>query len=105
MGDYLENRGPTSPKEAKKLVKQLKKEGHTSKYVGWAYGYMLAHYPKDDRITILSVIDKNDERAIIPAYRRVIEDAFVEYGPTDLVQFFIIRLDDDHEFVCGISGV
>ncbi len=105
MGDNLENRGPTSPKEAKKLVKQLKKEGHTAKYVGRAYGYMIAHYPKDERVTILSVIDRNDERAVIPADRRVMEDAFFEYDPSDLVQFLIIRLDDDHEFVCGVSGV
>ena len=96
---------PTSTGEAKKLVKRLKKEGHAAKYVGQAYGYMIAHYPKDDQVTILSALDKNDEKAVIPAYRRLIEAAFIKYGPTDLMQFFIIKLDDDHEFVCGVSGV
>ena len=99
------NDWPTSPGEAKQLVKQLKKEGHAAKYVGRAYGYMVAHYPRNDQVTILSAIDKNDEKAVIPAYRRVIEATFIKYDPTDLVQFFIIRLDDDHEFVCGVSGV
>ncbi len=105
MGDHLENRGPASPREAKKLVKQLKKQGHTAKYVGRAYGYMLAHYPKDDQVTVLSVMDRDEERAIIPAYRGIIENALEEYGPSDLVQFLIIKLDDDHEFVCGVTGV
>ncbi|MEE9518557.1 MAG: hypothetical protein V3V76_10955 [Candidatus Adiutricales bacterium] len=105
MGDYIETQGATSRREAKKLVKQLKKEGHKAKYVGRAYGYMIAHYPKDERVTILSVIDKNDERSIIPAFRQVMEDAFIKYGPTDFVKLLIIRLDDDHEFVCGVSGV
>ncbi len=103
MGDDIETQGAASRKEAKKLVKQLKKEGHTAKYVGRAHGYMIAHYPKDERVTILSVIDNKDERSIIPAFRQVVEDAFTKYGPTDFVKLFIIRLNDDHEFVCGVS--
>ncbi len=105
MGDYLETQAVSNARDAKTLVKKLKKEGRQAKYVGRAAGYMIAHYPKDEQVTILSVMDKKDQRSIIPAFRLLMEEAFTKYGPTDLVQMFVIRLDDDHEFVCGVKGV